>query len=172
MQLFFGPFWNIYYIKDLANVLYETCALAQEKTFVKLVNNIKNNNTSHENPYFGQCDGGTWRQFKLDKPFFLFFKLSWFWTIYIETRNIQWQKHIKRYLKANFHIFTTGIGPLPFLPESPLCAVSDALCVVEEKPWTASGLARNIIQEISLTLEQCTQRTRLFINILNININK
>ena len=56
-----------------------------------------------------------------------FFKLSWFWHIYIKITNIQWQKRIKRYLKANFYIFTTGIGPLPFLPESPSC-VPALLC--------------------------------------------
>ena len=29
---------------------------------MKLFTNIKNGDTSHENPYFGQCDGGTWKQ--------------------------------------------------------------------------------------------------------------
>ena len=66
---FFGYKRNIYHPKDLANVLYETCALVQEKMYVKLVANIENGNPSHENLYVGQCDGGTWRPFKLDQPY-------------------------------------------------------------------------------------------------------
>ena len=49
---FFGYKRNIYHPKDLANVLYETCALVQEKTYVKLVTHTENGNTSHDNPYF------------------------------------------------------------------------------------------------------------------------
>ena len=45
-----------------------TCALVQEKMFVKLGTNIKSGNLSHEYLYFEQCDGVTWRQFKLDQP--------------------------------------------------------------------------------------------------------
>ena len=64
---FFGYKSNIFHPIDMANVLYQTCSLVQEKKYVKLVTNIKNGNTSHENPYFGLRDGGTWKQFKLDK---------------------------------------------------------------------------------------------------------
>ena len=56
---FFGYKSNIFHPIDMANVLYQTCSLVQEKKYVKLVTNIKNGNTSHENPYFGLRDGGT-----------------------------------------------------------------------------------------------------------------
>ena len=36
--------------------------LEQEKTCVKLFRNIKDVDTNHEDPYFGHCDGGTWKQ--------------------------------------------------------------------------------------------------------------
>ena len=52
----------IYYPKDLENVLNERFALVHEKTCGELFTNIKNGNTSHENPYFSECDGGTWKQ--------------------------------------------------------------------------------------------------------------
>ena len=52
----------IYHPKDLENVLYGRYALVQEKTYVKLITNINNGDTSNENPYFGHCDGGTWKQ--------------------------------------------------------------------------------------------------------------
>ena len=34
--------------------------------YVQLVTNIINNNIRHKNPYFGQREGGTWKQFYLD----------------------------------------------------------------------------------------------------------
>ena len=38
-----------------------------EKTCVEIVTNIKNCDRTHENPYFGQHDGGTWKPSKLDQ---------------------------------------------------------------------------------------------------------
>ena len=38
----------------------------QENTYVKLNTNITNGNTNHKNTYFGQWDGGPWRQIDLE----------------------------------------------------------------------------------------------------------
>ena len=51
-------------LKDLANVLYEPCALLHEKIFAELVTNTKNCDTRHDKSYFGQRHGGTWKIIK------------------------------------------------------------------------------------------------------------
>ena len=51
----------MYHPKDLEIFFYEIYELVQEKKCFKQFTNIKkNSDTSHETPYFGQCDGGTW----------------------------------------------------------------------------------------------------------------
>ena len=80
MQIFLEHFKNVtislYWLQKTYFIIPKTCKmfflmkymqLELEKTCVKLFRNIKDGDTNHENPYFGQFDGGTWKQWKLYK---------------------------------------------------------------------------------------------------------
>ena len=116
---FFGYKSNIFHPIDMANVLYQTCSIVQEKKYVKLVTNIKNGNTSHENPYFGLRDGGTWKQFKLDKG-------SWILQIklvlaYLHRNNkYTMSKTYQKMLEVQFSYFHYWIRSITFPTRIPL----------------------------------------------------
>ena len=78
---FFGNKKLIYHLKDLENILYEIYALVQKKSCVKLFTDIKNSDPSHEL--------GPVRR-RVMKP--LEGLQGLFWSICIETTNIQRQK--------------------------------------------------------------------------------
>ena len=76
MQLFLGAFDKHYHLTFLATKelfivpkiwkMFYMKYLQCRRTHVKLNTNITNGNTNHKNTYFGQWDGGPWRQIDLE----------------------------------------------------------------------------------------------------------